>query len=79
MGPVLQIAETLKGREDIAWTPDLKLITSDGEKFFYAETSDSRNNAPTWNEIKREGIPLKGITRIAVNATGTKIAVVVSE
>jgi hypothetical protein len=79
IGPILQIAETLKGREDIAWTPDMKLITSDGEKFFFANTSDQQNRAPEWNEIKMEGVSLKGISRIAVNSTGTKVAVVVSE
>jgi hypothetical protein len=75
-GPKLTLGETLPGREDIAWTPEGNIIISDGEKFFY---SNGRAQPLEWKEAKAEGISLKGITRIAVNRDGTKIAVVVSE
>jgi hypothetical protein len=89
-GPELTLGETLHGREDICWTPDMKVITSDGEKFFYASgegipvdavaADGSRiQNHLEWKEIKLEGRPLKGITRIAVNGDGTKLAAVLSE
>lgn len=89
-GPGLSLGETLPGRDDICWTPDMKVITSDGEKIFYssghgvpvdsiASDGTRAQNQLQWNEIKLEGSPLKGITRIAVNSTGTKLAVVVSE
>jgi hypothetical protein len=71
-----EIGETLTAREDLAWTPDGKLIMSNGEKFFIAEPALPLN----WKEIKLDStLKLKGITRLAVSNDGTMVAVVVSE
>jgi hypothetical protein len=71
-----EIGETLKAREDLAWTPDGKLIMSDGEKLFISEATSPLN----WKEIKlNASLALKGITRLAVSNDGTRLAVVVAE
>lgn len=71
---IANIASTLPGREDIAWTPDGTLITSDGTKLYFL----SKEKA--WTEIPFESTAaIKGITRLAVNAKGDKLALVVSE
>lgn len=67
------IAETLPGREDIAWTPGGTLLSSDGAKLFLLSNEK-------WVELKLPAeTVLKGITRLAVSAKGDKLAVVVSE
>jgi hypothetical protein len=71
-----EIGETLKAREDLAWTPDGKFIMSDGEKLFISEATSPLN----WKEIKlNSSLALKGITRLAVSNDGTRLAVVVAE
>ncbi len=71
------LANTLPGREDIAWTPDGRIITSDGSKIYVLNPKKDK----IWSEIPltsgRE--LLKGVTRLAVNAKGDKLAVVISE
>jgi hypothetical protein len=71
------IASTLPGREDIAWTHDKKIVSSDGVKLFFL----SSRNPSGWKEVKVIGntATLKGITRLAVSARGNKLAVVVAE
>lgn len=68
------IAHTLGGREDITWTPSGTILSSDGTKLYLLRDK-------SWKEIEmKETAPaLKGITRLAVNAKGNKLAVVVSE
>lgn len=74
---IASIGETLPGREDLAWTPDGKLVMSDGENFFVADPS---SQPLTWKEIRLESsLTLKGISRIAISSDGTKLAAVVSE
>lgn len=71
------ITATQPGHEDIAWTTDGLLVTSDGEKIFvYQPGKDS-----TWREaeVKKGGELLKGVTRLAVSQGGDKLAVVVTE
>jgi len=73
---VTNIVNALPGREDLTWTPDGKVIMSDGEKLFYFHPGVSDN----WREI--EGVAtlkLKGITRLSVNKKGNKIAIVAGE
>jgi hypothetical protein len=71
-----EIGQTLSAREDLAWTPDGKLIMSDGEKFFITDLTTPLN----WREIKLDSpLAIKGITRLAVSNDGSKLAVVVSE
>lgn len=71
------LATTLPGREDITWTPDGRVISSDGSKIYILNPKKEK----AWNEIPltsgRE--LLKGVTRLAVNAKGDKLAVVISE
>lgn len=74
---ISSLANTLPGREDITWTPDGRIITSDGSKIFILNPKKDK----TWSEIPltsgRE--LLKGVTRLAVNAKGDKLALVISE
>lgn len=71
------IALTLPGREDICWTLEGKILSSDGSKLFVLDPK--KGNA--WTEIKLAAGSelLKGVTRLAVNSKGDKLAVVVSE
>jgi hypothetical protein len=74
---ITTIAPTLPGREDICWTPDGKIISSDGSKLFVLDPKKGNS----WMEIKLAagGEMLKGVTRLAVSSKGDKLAVVVSE
>jgi hypothetical protein len=70
------IINTLPNQEDIAWLPDGRLITSDGKKLFVINPNKEKN----WTAVAvSDSSLLKGITRLAVNAKGDKLAVVVSE
>jgi len=67
---------TMMGKnEDLAWTQDGKIITSDGTKLYFM------NKKKQWMpvDIEQGSDLLKSITRIAINAKGDKIAVVVAE
>jgi hypothetical protein len=68
------IAPALPQREDIAWTPSGTLLSSDG-------TSVYQWTGNTWKNVVMKGSAsfMKGVTRLAVNAKGDKLAVVVSE
>jgi WD40 repeat protein len=67
------ICETLPGREDLAWTPDGKIIMSDGRQFFFYDTKEKG----VWKMFFAS--QLDSVTRIAVSANGKKIAFVVAE
>jgi len=71
------VANTLPGREDITWTPDGRIISSDGTKIYILNPKKDK----VWNEIRLSsgGELLKGVTRLAVNVKGDKLAVVISE
>ena len=71
------ITSTLPGHEDIAWTADGLILSSDGEKVFVFAPGKGSG----WVEVSVKGDKqsLKGITRLAVNAKGDKLAVVVAE
>ena len=70
------IINTLPNQEDIAWLPDGRLITSDGKNLFVINPHKEKN----WTAVAvSDSSLLKGITRLAVNAKGDKLAVVVSE
>ena len=72
-GNLKTIIETLPGREDLAWTPDGKVIMSDGRQFFFYDTLKKGK----WEMFFAS--ELKGISRIAISADGKKIAFVVAE
>jgi hypothetical protein len=71
------LAATLTGREDIAWTADKKIISSDGAKIYFLDPVKGNK----WVEIPvTSGHELlKGVTRLSVNSKGDKLAVVISE
>ena len=71
---ITTIADALPGREDITWTPNGVLLSSDGTKLFVLD-------GKTWKplEVSSESVALRGITRLAVSADGKKLAVVMSE
>lgn len=71
------ITATLPGHEDIAWTDEGLIVTSDGEKIYvYKPGKDS-----AWREVEvKSGKEyLIGVTRLAVSQNGDKLAVVVAE
>jgi WD40-like Beta Propeller Repeat len=72
-GKIENIAPTLPARDDLAWTPDGKIIMSDGRQFFFYDTKQNGK----WQMFFSSG--LKGVTRIAVSADGKRIAFVVAE
>ena len=75
-GSIETITSTLPGREDLTWTPDGKIIMSDGKKLFYFEPGKTT----TWLEIQMpEFMPAGTITRLAVNKKGDLLAIVVTE
>jgi Tol biopolymer transport system component len=69
-----KIANTLPGKEDICWTAEGTLLSSDGEKIYMLQNGK-------WMPLSINGLnlPLKGITRMAVNAQNTTLAIVISE
>ena len=71
------ITPALPGREDIAWLTNEILLSSDGSRLFYFDTRTNTGwqLVPTVNS----NLPIKGISRLAVNSKNTKLAVVVSE
>jgi hypothetical protein len=74
-GRIVKICQPLPGREDLAWTPDGLILMSDGKAVFVSHPGTTK-----WKEIKlTSGTPLKNISRMAVNASGTKLAVVTEE
>lgn len=74
---VTPLVNTLKGREDLTWTPDGKILMSDGEKLFVFDPQREWGWMPV--PMQAGGTPLKGITRLAMSADGKKLTVVVSE
>jgi hypothetical protein len=60
----------------MTWTPDGKIIMSDGKKLFYYQPGKTSN----WQEIIMPStMPTGTISRLAVNPKGDKLAIVVSE
>lgn len=73
---ITKLIETLPQREDLCWTPDGKILMSDGAKLFYNDPFGDKQ----WTEISfPQEFSAKGITRLAMNAKGDKLAVVVAE
>ncbi|MBX2965036.1 MAG: hypothetical protein KF845_02735 [Cyclobacteriaceae bacterium] len=70
------IAPTLPNREDIAWTNDGKILMSDGEQLYFWQPGKSE----TWIRVDLPKTnPIIGITRLAISASGKKLALVVDE
>jgi hypothetical protein len=71
------ITKTIPGREDITWTGDGLIISSDGESLFVFNPGKDLS----WRkvEVKMGKEILKGVTRLAISQDGEKLAVVVAE
>jgi Tol biopolymer transport system component len=75
-GATTKLMDTLPQREDLCWTPDGKIIMSNGAKLFIADPFGDKQ----WKEmVLPTEANLKGVTRLAMNAKGDKLAVVVAE
>lgn len=75
---VSPIAETIANGDNITWTPDGHILTTDGTKIFML---NPKSKAKAWIEVTVEGSieGLKGITRLAVSPQGNQLAIVVAE
>lgn len=72
---IITIMPALHNHEFIAWTNKGLALMSDGNNIYFARQGN--NN---WQKIKINGdIPLKNISRLAINEQNTKLAVVVAE
>lgn len=75
-GTIEPLTPTLPGREDLTWTPDGKILMSDGKRFFYYQPGKTSS----WQEIEMPiSMPSGAITRLAVNSKGNTLAIVVTE
>ena len=71
---VNSIMPALPNRDFLVWTKTGLIIMSDGKDIYFAKPGNS------WQKIKMMGdMPLKNISRLALNEQNTKLAVVVSE
>jgi len=74
-GSIEAIVTTLPAREDLTWTPDGKIIMSDGKKLFFYQPGKT----DAWQEIEMPAMPSGTITRLSVSSKGNVLALVVSE
>jgi hypothetical protein len=73
---VSPIINTIGKSEDICWTPNGYILTSDGERIYACKP----NSGKEWQLIDTKGLPmLTKITRMALNSDNTKLALVISE
>jgi len=71
------ITNTLPEREDITWTPNGLIISSDGSGIFYFNPLKEKKWVPVTINAGKE--LLRSVTRLAINQKGDKLAVVVAE
>lgn len=75
-GTIEPIASTLPNREDMACTADGKILMSDGSNLYFIKPGKDSS----WRQV---AIPketeIRGITRLAINRSSSKIAIVVDE
>ncbi|MBA4851095.1 hypothetical protein [Emticicia sp. BO119] len=70
------IINTFGKSEDICWTTNGYILTSDGEKLYACKPQSGK----AWQQVDTKDLPmLKKITRMAVNKETNRLAVVVSE
>ena len=71
-GATRRLTRTLAGREDYAWSPDGAVWMADGSRIFRW-----RSGEEGWTEVADLAAHgLRGVTRLAFDATGTRLAVV---
>lgn len=71
------LIKTLPGREDLCWTPDGRIVMSDGAKIYSIDPLKEGD----WSEVVfiSGGELLNVVTRLATNRKGSKLAIVVAE
>jgi hypothetical protein len=71
------ITNALATREDLCWTPGGRILMSNGTKIYSLNPKEEKE----WSELQlKSGNDLiKGVTRLAINKEGNKLAVVVAE
>ncbi|GAB3195731.1 hypothetical protein ABID22_001595 [Pontibacter aydingkolensis] len=76
-GAITTIAPTLPQKEDITWTKNGFILSSDGSKIYTLKPGKNQD----WQPVKVQGNTtlLKSITRMATNNENNQLAVVVSE
>ncbi|WP_299821776.1 hypothetical protein [uncultured Pontibacter sp.] len=76
-GAIATIAPTLAQKEDITWTHNGTLLSSDGSNIYSLKPGKDK----TWKPVAMQGtsFALKSISRLAINPTTRLLAVVVSE
>ncbi|GHM99714.1 hypothetical protein WSM22_12040 [Cytophagales bacterium WSM2-2] len=73
---ISQIATTLPGNEDMCWTSDGKILMSGNSKIYWLDPKTD----VVWKEVQITfPSTMKAISRLAVNAAGNKLAVVMAE
>lgn len=74
---VSDIGPTLLRREDMVWTTNGIIIMSDGTALFSLQTGGKEG----WQKINfpNNNLSMQGITRLAINADNSKMAIVVRE
>ncbi|HET9056599.1 MAG TPA: hypothetical protein VFN30_07120 [Chitinophagaceae bacterium] len=73
---ITTITKTLPNREDLTWLNNGVILMSDGEKIFAYNTKAGKE----WEPVKiHSNLPLKGISRLAVNKANDKLAFVMAE
>jgi hypothetical protein len=74
---ITTIIKTLPGREDLCWTSDGRIVMSDGTKIYSIDPVKEKE----WSVVSIESGSelLKGVTRMAINKEGNKLAIVVAE
>lgn len=74
---ITPITTSINGSEDLAWTPDGRILMSDGQKLFVFDPKSGTE----WKEIEVNpgNSAITGITRLAISKDGKKLAVVAAE
>jgi WD40-like Beta Propeller Repeat len=73
---ITALTETIQEKEDLSWSPDGRIVMSDGQKLFFTWPKTKGE----WKEIEMDTqASLKGISRISINSRGDKMAIVVAE
>ena len=76
-GATSVITNTISGKDDLAWLDNKTILMSDGSGIYFYDHTSKEGWVPVFTE--GDASMLKGITRLAVNKSKTKLAVVVSE
>jgi hypothetical protein len=76
-GAISLIALTIPGKEDLAWLQNNMILMGDADGIYLYDLNQKDGWMP--NIVEGDASLLKGITRMAVNSTKTKLALVVTE